>query len=198
MNNTAFLTALVLAMPFCTSAQTTTPQLDPMDDGEQVRQYVKSLLNPMSVVTSSISAGLGQWRDRPEEWGQGGAGYARRFASSYAQHVTYATMLFGASSLLHEDHRYIPSGETATRSRVAYALESTILARHQDANGVTHRRISYSRIGALVGAFLVSRSWQPESTRNLHGGIASVGTSIGVSMGFNLLREFRPGWLPIP
>jgi hypothetical protein len=40
---------------------------------------------------------------------------------------------------------------------------------------------------------LISRLWQPKSTRSVRSAMLSTGTSIGVSAGFNVAREFWPG-----
>jgi hypothetical protein len=33
-----------------------------------------------------------------------------RFGSSYAEHIVQETLMYGASSALHEDNRYVRSG----------------------------------------------------------------------------------------
>jgi hypothetical protein len=99
--------------------------------------------------------------------------------------------MYGFSSLLHEDNRYLPSGETATGRRLKYALESSVLARHDDGT----RPISISKLGAFVGAALISRTWQPHSSRGFGGAASNVGTTMGVAAGFDVLREFLPDLL---
>jgi hypothetical protein len=214
MLNTRFFVGLMLVTPYWAYAQATntadraapgttnpvnaTPAqpVTPLSESERLHDYLKSWVSPVSLVTTAASAGIGQWRDTPSEWGQGGEGYARRFASGYARHAVYSTLLFGGSSLLGEDNRYVPSPQFGFSHRLGYALESTVLARHVDADGNSHRRVALSRIGALVGAALISRTWQPRSTRGLHSAGVSFATSIGVAAGFNVAREFFPGWLP--
>ncbi|MBZ5624787.1 MAG: hypothetical protein LAQ69_39720, partial [Acidobacteriia bacterium] len=63
---------------------------------------MRDTFSPTSFVSSAANAGIGQWRNRPREWQQGGEGYGRRYASSFAEHIVYQTMMFGASSVLHE------------------------------------------------------------------------------------------------
>jgi hypothetical protein len=166
--------------------------LTPPTEGERIDQYMHDLVNPTSFVAAGVGAGIGQWRDKPKEWGEGGQAFARRFVSGYTQHIVYSTMLFGASSLLHEDNRYVASSETGFGARLKYALESTVLARHYDASGQPHRRLSISRIGAMAGAALLSRLWQPASTGGLQNAAVSFGVSIGAASGFNVTREFMP------
>jgi hypothetical protein len=164
---------------------TRTP-LSPLTASERARLYVSCLINPFSFAESAVSAGFGQWRDRPSEWREGSAGYGRRFASSFAQHATEETLNFGLASLLHEDNRFVPSGRTKLPSRVLYALESTFQSR--DDNG--ERQVSYSNLGSLAGASLLSRTWQPKSTGGAGNGAVNFGVSVIFAAGINVAREF--------
>ncbi len=164
------------------------PVFVPMTEGERLRQYLKDTFHPITLVSSAAAAGIGQWRNSPREWGQGGEGYAKRFASSYAEHMVRQTMIFGLSSVLQEDDRWFPSGRSGAGTRIGYAVESTFLARRNDGR----RRLSFSRIASFAGAAFVSRLWQPDSSSHAHNGAINVGTSVGVAAGFNVAREFLP------
>ena len=104
------------------SAAGSQPGSAPITEGDRLRWYLKATISPLSFVTSAASAGFGQWRDRPKEWREGAEGYGLRFASSYGEHVVRETLMFGASSALHEDNRYVRSGESDLRPRIRYAV----------------------------------------------------------------------------
>ena len=163
----------------------------PMRERERLQQYAEALVSPVSVLTSAAGAGIGQWRDKPPEWNQGGQGYERRFASSYAEHVVQETLLFGVSSVTHEDNRYFRRGEGIFKTRLRYAIESTFLARHDD--GSSH--ISISKMGAFAGGALISRAWQPESSGDLKNAGVNFWVSVAVAAGFSVAREFLPDLL---
>ena len=156
-------------------------------EGQRVGEFLKDTFSPLSLVRSAASAGIGQWRDAPHQYGQGGEGYGRRYASSYAQHLVNATLMFGGSNIFHEDNRYVPSGQSGVGTRIKYALKSTFVARHNGA-----RRISRSRIIALVGASVISRKWQPDATDRARSACINIGSSIGFTLGFGVAREFWP------
>lgn len=160
----------------------------PLTPGGRLRDFLKDSFNPVYLVTSSAGAGVGQWRDAPAEWGQGGRGFGRRFASSYAQHLTTDILVFGSSSLLHEDNRYVPSPSASIKARIGYALKSTFQARHDD--GSVH--VSISRIGSMAGSSLISRAWQPPSSGKLSSAGINFGASLGSAMGFSVAHEFLP------
>lgn len=164
----------------------TPPSYTPLTQSDRNKMFVSALISPVSFVESAVSAGWGQMRDKPPEWRQGGAGYGKRYASSFAQHVTGESIKFGLASLLHEDNRYVPSGRERIPSRVLYALVSTF--RSRDDHG--QRQVSYSNIGSLAGASLFSRVWQPDSTGGAGNGAVNFGVSVAFAAGMNVAREF--------
>jgi len=161
---------------------------------ERAKEYLKELINPFSFVESSASAGWGQLLNRPHEWGEGGAGFGERFVSSFGQHAVQDTLEFGMANVLHEDNRYVPSGRKKFTSRLAYALEYTLQSR--DENGV--RQVSYSKIGSLAGASLLSRLWQPPSTGGAGNGAVNFGVSVAFAASLNVAREFFPRLMFLP
>jgi hypothetical protein len=156
-----------------------------LTQSERNKLFVHDLFQPISFVEVAASAGYGQLRDCPREWREGGEGYARRYASSFAQHVTGETLKYGLASLLHEDNRYVLSGRTGI-ARVLYALESTFQSRDDEGQ----RQVSYSNIGSLAGASLISRTWQPASTGGVGNGAVNFGVAVAFAAGMNVAREF--------
>ncbi len=181
--------ALLVIAQCAALAQTPPPTpFVPLTQAERNRLYVRRLVNPVAIVAAAAGSGISQWRNTPSEWGQGGAGYGRRIANSYAYYMVRQTLMFGASSALDEDNSYFSSGRSGVRARVEYGVESTFLARRHDGS----RRFSYSRIGATVGTAFLSRAWQPASTRTLPNVASSFGISLAVEVGYSVAREFLP------
>src|ERR1041385_1485897 len=92
----------------------TQPSYSPLTGDERLHRYVQSMVGPMSWVTGAFSAGFGQLRNRPEEWGQGARGFGLRMGSGFATRVTRETIGYGVAGLLHEDNRFFRSEETTT------------------------------------------------------------------------------------
>jgi hypothetical protein len=160
----------------------------PLTGKERLAYYFRHTYSVESVLRSAAGAGINQALNTPSEWGQGGEGYGRRFASSYGQHIVQATLMHAAAVPLHEDNRYFRSGEASFRARFKYAVARTFLARRDD--GTT--RLSYSRIGSYVAAAFISRAWQPPSTRGPEHAASAFSIEAGAEVGFNLGREFFP------
>jgi hypothetical protein len=202
MRQTAIWVGLLLSAQYGAVAQTATttiqreleasatsrPEFIPMTQRERWQFYFKSTGDPMAIVASAAGAGITQWQDNPTEWGQGARGYERRLGNTYAQHIIRQTLIFGASSALQEDNRYLPSGESAVGSRIKYAVGSTFLARRDDGT----RRFAFSRMGASAGTAFISRLWQPHSQNSTGNALCSFGIAIGAQAGFNVAREFLP------
>jgi hypothetical protein len=161
----------------------------PMTQKERLHYYFRHMFNVESVFRTSVGAGINQAMDTPHEWGQGAEGYGRRFGSIYGEHIVQATVMYGASVVFREDNRYFSSGESGFGARFKYAVESTVLARHNDGS----RHPSISRLSSYVAAAAISRLWQPPSTRGAIHAVDLFGIAIGVEAGFNLAREFWPG-----
>jgi len=173
----------------CLSAAGQSPnQPAPPPEESGWHNYFAGLVSPIAVVGSAAGAGIGQWRNSPREWGLGAAGYGTRFASSFAEHVVYQSILSGTASVLREDTRYRVSGESRFKVRLKYALVSTFLARSRDGS----RHVSLSKISAFTGAAFLSRAWQPPSTGPPHNAAVNLGASVAVGAGVNVAREFLP------
>ena len=163
-------------------------QFVPLTQRERTRIYWKMMVNPLGYVKAATSAGIDQWGDKPEEWQQGFAGYGKRFANILGQYSIQRTVTFALSSGLHEDNRYFNSGKKGVWPRTRYAVESGILARHDDGS----RHLSVSQIaGVAAGAFL-SRTWLPPSQHSAGDAAISFGITMSSNMGFSVVKEFLP------
>jgi hypothetical protein len=158
----------------------------PMTGTQRANQYWQDLANPVAILGSGVVAGTNQWTNATPSWGQGSAGFGKRFASAYGQHVLNVSFSDGLAAALHEDNRYFLSGETGFGKRLRYALTSTVLARRDDGS----RRVSISRLVGFGAASAVSRTWRPPGERSASGAIGSFAIVLAGQAGFNLVREF--------
>jgi hypothetical protein len=160
----------------------------PPTEKERLVQYLQNTVSPVAFVRSAAAAGIGQWRDKPEEWREGARGYQFRYESAFAEHVVKETLEFTGSSITQEDNHFRPSGETGYGTRLGYGISSAFTARHTDGT----RHFSYSKLFAFAGAALISRQWQPNSTHGIKSAASNFGTMWGAAVGFDVLKEFWP------
>ena len=160
----------------------------PLTQRERTHIYLKTMVNPLGYLKAGFSAGIDQWKDKPEEWEQGASGYGKRCANILGQYSIQRTVTFGLGSLLHEDNRYFNSGKRAFWPRVGYSMVSGILARHDDGT----RHVSISQLGGVAAGAFLSRTWQPPSQSSAGDGAVSFGITMASNMGFGVVKEFLP------
>jgi len=160
----------------------------PLTQEERTQIYLKTMVNPLGYGKASFSAGVDQWKDKPEEWEQGASGYGKRFANIIGQYSIQRTVTYGLASLLHEDNRYFNSGKKGFWPRAGYALCSAVLARHDDGS----RAISISQLGGVATGAFVARLWLPPSQNSAKDGAASFAITMGSNAAFSVVKEFIP------
>jgi hypothetical protein len=166
----------------------TQDQFHPFTAKERLKIYTRDLISPFHFILAGAQAGITQWQNSPSEWGQGAAGYGKRYANYYAFQTTSQYMQMVLEDIIHEDNYYYGSGYHGFWKRTKYAIKSSWLARGAD--GTQH--FSISQIGSTAGGAFVSRLWQPRSSDNAVDGAKSFGWALASNAGVNVLREFLP------
>jgi hypothetical protein len=97
----------------------------PMSPKQKFHLGLRTLVDPVTLGVVGITAGIEQKMNSYPEFGQGTAGYAKRFGAAYgtaATNVLITSVL--AESVLHQDPRYFYSGRGSKAKRAWYALTS--------------------------------------------------------------------------
>jgi hypothetical protein len=153
-------------------------------------QYAKHEVGPKPVAMVGVGAAINQGTNTPREWGQGAAGFGKRFASGFAKHIVHKGIQYSVARMLHEELSYRPSGKHGFGPRMKYALMGVVVT--HKTNGNHGRTVNAGEISGAVGSGLISRLWQPASTRTVAAGFTSAGITLGVDAGQNVVREFWP------
>jgi len=156
--------------------------------GERSRIYAHSIFRPYTLVGPALGAGIGQAENEPPEWGQGGEGYAHRFASGVGRHVIAETIRFGVAAVDGEDPEYHRSGETGVWPRAKHVIVETFTS--QTSSGT--RIPAFSRFAGIYGAAFISNMWYPDSRATTGWALRRGSTALGASVGFHLFEEFLP------
>lgn len=175
---------LLCAVPVVCLAQTA----EPLDLNAKLRFHAESVYSPWSIAGSAAYAGMLQSIGTPEEWGQGSAGYGKRFASTVAGSAIHGALAFGLDSVLHQDPRYYRSGGTGFWHRTAHVLRGTILTR-TDKGGET---LSTWRLGSAYGAAFLSNQWYPDRLNTVRLGVLQGSLTLGFNFASNFGFEFWP------
>jgi hypothetical protein len=179
--------ATVANNPTATDSSAATDYV-PLTTGEKAATFGKRIIAFSSFAKSAFGAGISQWKDSPEEWGQGMAGYGRRYGHKLANRAVENGIGFLVAGPLGQDPRYFHSEKTGIFRRTAYALESTILTRN-DQGG---KELSVWRFAGNYGAQFVSNTWRPERYHDVSDTLVRGTMSIGFDAATNVLKEFWP------
>jgi hypothetical protein len=150
--------------------------------------HVKQSVGPLALVGDAAYAGILQEADTPTEWGQGGSGYGKRFASTVACSGIHSALAFGLDSTLHEDPRYFRSAEGGFWRRAGHAFRGTILTRTDRGT----ETLSIWRFGSAYGAAYLSNQWYPGRLNTVALGFAEGSLQLGFDLARNLASEFGP------
>ncbi|HEX5966363.1 MAG TPA: hypothetical protein VFY51_10550 [Pyrinomonadaceae bacterium] len=157
---------------------------------ERFDRYVKDTVGPFRLARTAVSAGLDQWHDTPEEWGQGIKGYGRRYASSFGRNLVQQSVTYGLDEAFGLDTGFHRSNKEGVGARVKHAFLETITSRTKSGRRV----LSAPRLaGVYTGAIVATETWYPERYSYKDG--LRIGTSTLITgFGINLVREFFINW----
>ena len=114
---------------------------------------------PLIMLGAAI-AGIGQWTNENPSFGQGAAGFARRFGTSYADQAIGNMMTEAIfPSFLHEDPRYFRRGYGSKWSRTFYAASRVLVTRTDAGNW----RFNYSEVLGNAAATAISNAYYPDN-----------------------------------
>lgn len=173
-----------------TSQTTNTPDYVFPTHRERFKRYVTSTVGPFSLARIAASAGINQWRDSPEEWGQGAKGYGKRFVSGLGQNAIQQTVTYGLDEAFGLDTGFQRSKREGFLPRLKDALIQNVTSRTKRGNRV----ISAPRFaGVYTGAIVSRETWYPERY-SYKDGLRSGTSTLLTGFGINLVREFVVNW----
>ena len=141
-----------------------------------------------TVVMAAAFAGEGQITHATPEFGQGVGGYARYFATSYADLVVGNFMTEAIyPTIFRQDPRYFRRGIGSGISRLGYAA-GQIFWTHRDSGG---NQFNFSELGGNVTAVALSNVYYPGG-HSASTNLSKFGLQVGVDMISNILKEFWP------
>jgi Carboxypeptidase regulatory-like domain len=138
------------------------PNAAPLTAAQKFQLGWKTIVDPVSLLGTGISAGIQQARNNNPEFGQGTEGYAKRFGALYANRVS--RVIIGRvvmQSIFHQDPRYFYKGTGSIRSRALYALGTAFLAKGD--NGTW--QFDYSDVLGGIASHELSTLYYPSTSR---------------------------------
>jgi hypothetical protein len=180
---------LFYALPNFQSVDTA-EQLPPLTVGQKFKLQARSQFDYFEIPWYGILAGLSQARNTSAGYGQGAAGYGKRYASEWGDGTIENFMVAAVfPSVLRQDPRYYVLGKGSFWHRAGYAISRIVVTRSD--SGRTQFNASQI-FGSAVAAGISNYTYHPRDERNL-GNTASVwGTQIGLDTFTQGVKEFWP------
>jgi hypothetical protein len=163
------------------------PNAAPLNSKQKFQLAWRATIDPVNFVLIGAVAGIQQAQNSFGGYGQGAAGYGRRYGAAYGDFVT-GTFIGSAllPSVLKQDPRYFYKGTGSTRSRIMYAIANAVICKGD--NG--HWQPNYSGIlGSLVSGG-ISNAYYPAKDRGAALVFENTLVGIGETAAANLLQEF--------
>jgi hypothetical protein len=161
----------------------------PLTPKQKFRLFYKSAFDPAEFTIVGLQAGISQAQDSFPEYGQGAAGYGKRYGAALTDEVSsgfFTNYVYPA--LLHEDPRYYRLGKGSFKHRLGYALSQEFIS-HKDAGG---RTFAWSNALGAVTAGSISNAYYPEADRGFELTISRAGISLLYGSLGGLEDEFWP------
>jgi hypothetical protein len=139
------------------------PNAAPLTRKQKFKLAIKVTIDPVTFLTTGVTAGIEQAQNDFSGYGEGFEGYAKRYGATYGTRV--ASTFFGAAllpSLLHQDPRYFYRGKGRIVTRALYAISTVVICKGD--NG--HWQPNYSNVLGNLAAGGLSSLYYPDSDRH--------------------------------
>jgi hypothetical protein len=167
-----------------------TDQVPPLTVRQKFETTVRGLIDPSEFVLQAVVAGFGQASNSIPEYGQGFNGYAKRYATAYADNAV-ENVMSGAvlPSLLRQDPRYYQLGHGGFTRRTLHAFSRLFITRSDSGKD----QFNFSEVfGAGMAAVISDYGYHPSSDQSA-GNVANVwGTQMGLDYMTYMVKEFWP------
>jgi hypothetical protein len=125
----------------------------------RLRNYLFDAFGPYPITGAAIAGGINQASNAPPEWGQGAAGYGRRFGSDFGIAAVTTTTRYTLATALHEDTLYYRCECKGLFPRLKHAVISTFTGRRGEDG---HRYFSFPALAApYAGTMTAVYAWYP-------------------------------------
>jgi hypothetical protein len=159
----------------------------PLSTKQKYSFAARDTFDPISFVGVSITAGIEQANDTYAGYGQGAAGYAKRWAAKFgdgrsSDFLSHAVF----PSLFHQDPRYFYQGTGSNKSRLYHALSYAFVARSDSG----HLMPNYSYFLGDMCSGALSNAYYPHANRGANLVFTNAAIGLAGRAGSTVLREF--------
>jgi Carboxypeptidase regulatory-like domain len=159
----------------------------PLTTKQKFSLATRGTFDPVAMIGVGLAAGIEQANNSYAGYGQGAAGYSKRFAAKFvdgrsSDFLTHAVF----PTLLHQDPRYYYQGSGSIKSRIAHAVSSAFVARSDSGRPVFN---SSYLLGDMTAGALSNLDY-PKANRGANLVFTNAAIGFAGRIGTNLMREF--------
>jgi hypothetical protein len=159
----------------------------PLTSKQKFLLATRNGLDPIAFIGIGVAAGIEQATNTYPGYGQGAAGYSKRYAARFADgrssdFLTHA--IFPA--LLHQDPRYYYQGSGSFKSRLMHAVSSPFVTRSDSGRTV----LNSSFLLGDVSSAALSNLYYPKADRGANLVLTNAAVGLLGRVGTNVIREF--------
>ncbi len=149
----------------------------------------KGAFDPYEFFIVGVLSGIRQADNAYPAFGQGMAGYGKRYGTAFADQVDGNIMVGGVfPTFLKTDPRYFQMGKGSFAKRFGYAISRIFVAR-KDSGGST---FNISEFAGNATAIAISNVYYPAADRSFSSSLSNWGTQMALDALGNELKEFWP------
>jgi hypothetical protein len=160
-----------------------------LDTKDEFLLFVDDTIDPVTFIGAGFNAGIDQAENTDRDFGQGAAGYAKRFGAEMAGSAS--SNFFGDfvyPMIFSEDPRYYRLAHGSFQRRLLHAVGHSVVAHRQ--NGMY--MFNFSEWLTAISTSALGDLYHPNNKPGV--GPAAVGASYAIltNAGYDVLREFWP------
>jgi hypothetical protein len=160
----------------------------PIPNNKKLKIALKDSFDWPLYATGGFFAGLYQLQNQNPSFGQGMAGFARRYATSYSDQVIGNMMTEGfMPTMLHQDPRYFRRSTGSVKSRLGYALTRIFVCKDDTGKW----KFNGSELLGNSAAVAISNAYYPD-TRTVHENVEKLGLQLLTDAISQVAKEFWP------
>jgi hypothetical protein len=165
-------------------------QVPPLTTKQKFAVVTRSSFDYIQVPWYAFLAGVSQAENSEPGYGQGAAGYGKRFGSAAADGTieNYWTSAI-LPSIFHQDPRFFQSGKGGFWRRTGYAMSRIVVTRSD--SGSSQFNVS-EVFGSAIAASISTYSYHPHADKTLSNTASVWGSQIGYDTVTIVLKEFWP------
>ena len=164
-------------------------QVAPISWKQKFEITAKGAFDPYEFVIVGVLASIRQAENAYPGFGQGMAGYGKRYGAALADQVD-GNIMVGAvfPTIMRTDPRYFRLGKSRFIRRAGYAV-SRIFVTRKDSGG---RLFNFPEFLGNATAITISNTYYPAADRGFSAGLHNWGVQMGIDAFGNELKEFWP------